>query len=57
MKGSAQDVIWRALKEAGYSLKDLMDADIRQAPQDYPRVKGRPDLNIDFRRVPNKPFS
>lgn len=53
-EGVCTDVIWRALKEAGYSLKDLMDADIRQAPQDYPRVKGRPEPNIDFRRVPNQ---
>ena len=47
------DVIWRAYKNAGYDLKELIDKDIRENTADYPRVEGRPDPNIDFRRVPN----
>ncbi|MDD4170034.1 MAG: DUF1287 domain-containing protein [Desulfotomaculaceae bacterium] len=31
-----------------------MDRDIREHPGDYPRVKGAPEPNIDFRRVPNQ---
>jgi hypothetical protein len=52
-EGVCTDVIWRALQNAGYSLKDLVDQDIRQATADYPRVAGSPDPNIDFRRVKN----
>lgn len=52
-EGVCTDVIWRALKNAGYSLKDLIDEDIANNIEEYPRVNGNPDKNIDFRRVPN----
>lgn len=52
-EGVCTDVIWRALRDAGYSLKDMVDEDIAQNVEAYPRVKGKPDPNIDFRRVPN----
>lgn len=52
-EGVCTDVIWRALKNAGYSLKDMVDEDIKNNLNKYPRVDGNPDPNIDFRRVPN----
>ena len=52
-EGVCTDVIWRAFARAGYSLKDLVDADIAENIGEYPRVEGRPDPNIDFRRVKN----
>ena len=52
-EGVCTDVIWRALKNAGYSLKDMVDEDIKNNVDEYPRVDGKPDSNIDFRRVPN----
>lgn len=52
-KGVCTDVVWRALKNAGYDLKGMLDADIAAHPERYPRVGGAPDPNIDFRRVPN----
>lgn len=52
-EGTCADLVWRAFEEAGYSLKDLVDADIASDPYAYPSVKGRPDPNIDFRRVGN----
>lgn len=52
-EGVCTDVIWRALKNAGYSLKDMIDEDIKNNVELYPRVEGKPDPNIDFRRVPN----
>lgn len=52
-EGVCTDVIWRALKNAGYSLKDMVDEDIKNNVDKYPRVDGKPDSNIDFRRVPN----
>ena len=52
-RGVCTDVVWRALAAAGYDLKSLVDADIRANLSSYPRVGGRPDPNIDFRRVPN----
>ena len=51
--GVCTDVVWRAFKNAGYSLKDMVDKDIQENPELYPRVGGKPDPNIDFRRVPN----
>ena len=51
--GVCTDVVWRAFKNAGYSLKALVDKDIADNTADYPRVGGKPDPNIDFRRVPN----
>ena len=52
-EGVCTDVIWRALKNAGYLLKDMVDEDIKNNIDKYPRVGGKPDPNIDFRRVPN----
>lgn len=50
--GVCTDVIWRAFKEAGYNLKEMIDLDIQNNRQDYPHIN-QPDPNIDFRRVPN----
>ncbi len=50
--GVCADVIWRAFKNAGYSLRDMIDADISSRPSAYPLVT-HPDKNIDFRRVRN----
>ena len=52
-EGVCTDVIWKAFEAAGYSLKDLVDADIAANVDLYPRVEGNPDPNIDFRRVKN----
>lgn len=51
--GVCADVIWRAFKDAGYSLRDMMAADIAARIDAYPRVTERDD-NIDFRRVKNQ---
>ncbi len=51
-RGVCTDVVWRALKNAGYCLRDMVDKDIMLYPGDYPRVNKR-DNNIDFRRVVN----
>lgn len=45
------DVIWYALKNAGYDLKSLIDEDIKENKDDYGSDIG--DANIDFRRVRN----
>ena len=50
--GVCTDVIWRAFREAGYSLRDMVDADIVAHREAYPEVTWR-DKNIDFRRVIN----
>ena len=50
--GVCTDVVWRAFKNAGYCLKDMVDMDVAAHVEDYPRVE-RPDPNIDFRRVKN----
>lgn len=52
-RGVCTDVVWRAFKNAGYDLKSMVDLDIERNLRDYPRVEGKPDKNIDFRRVPN----
>ncbi|WP_105614935.1 DUF1287 domain-containing protein [Vallitalea okinawensis] len=52
-EGVCTDVIWRALANAGYNLKEDMDQDIANHLEDYPRVD-KPDPNIDFRRVKNQ---
>ena len=52
-EGVCTDVVWRAFKNAGYNLKNLIDEDIKNNVDKYPRVEGKPDPNIDFRRVPN----
>lgn len=52
--GVCTDVVWRAMQNAGYDLKTLVDTDIAENPLLYPGldVTG-PDPNIDFRRVRN----
>lgn len=50
--GVCADVVWRAFKNAGYCLRDMVDADIAARPAAYPNVTTR-DPNIDFRRVKN----
>lgn len=51
-EGTCTDTIWRAFKNAGYSLRDMVNQDILNYPNDYPNIK-KPDINIDFRRVIN----
>lgn len=50
-EGVCTDVIWRSFKNAGYSLRDMVDNDIKENPSDY-NIEYR-DANIDFRRVMN----
>lgn len=50
--GVCTDVIWRAFKNAGYSLRDMVHNDIAARPEAYPNIRQR-DKNIDFRRVGN----
>lgn len=52
-EGVCTDVVWRAFRNAGFNLKDMVDSDIAANVASYPRVEGSPDPNIDFRRVPN----
>jgi uncharacterized protein YijF (DUF1287 family) len=52
-EGVCTDVVWRAFRDAGYNLKELIDKDIREDMSQYPRIEGKPDPNIDFRRVQN----
>jgi len=53
-EGACTDVIWRALKNAGYDLKANMDKDILENTKDYSKGVVVPDPNIDFRRVKNQ---
>lgn len=53
-EGVCTDVVWRALKGINVDLKQLMDQDIKENITTYPRVAGKPDPHIDFRRVPNQ---
>lgn len=50
--GVCTDVVWRAFRNAGYDLREMVDRDIARRPAAYPYVI-RPDKNIDFRRVRN----
>lgn len=50
--GVCTDLIWRAFREAGYSLRDMVDVDIAENPSAYPHIATR-DRNIDYRRVVN----
>jgi uncharacterized protein YijF (DUF1287 family) len=52
-EGVCTDLVWRAFKDAGYNLKDMVDEDIKNNPGDYKGIQGKGDPNIDFRRVPN----
>lgn len=49
--GVCTDVIWRAFKNAGYSLKNMVDNDIKNNQDEYDIQII--DSNIDFRRVTN----
>jgi hypothetical protein len=49
--GVCTDVVANALLNAGYDLRQLVDADILAYPEDYDIDE--PDINIDFRRVRN----
>ena len=51
-EGVCTDVIWRALKNAGYDLKELVDTDIKENIKLYTGID-KADPNIDFRRVKN----
>lgn len=51
-EGVCTDLIWYSLKNAGYTLKDLMDKDIRNNKKKY--GISYIDTNIDFRRVYNQ---
>lgn len=53
-EGVCTDVLWRALKYAGYNLKILIDKDIKENTKDYSDSVSKPDPNIDFRRVKNQ---
>ncbi len=53
-EGVCTDVIWRALKNAGYDLKSAIDKDISGNLKDYANSVTKPDRNIDFRRVKNQ---
>lgn len=48
--GVCTDLVWRAFREAGYSLKDMVDADIARRSDVYGEAATH-DRNIDFRRV------
>lgn len=52
-KGVCTDVVWRAFRQAGYSLKDMVDEDIKENVDLYPAVNRHPQPDIDFRRVRN----
>jgi len=51
-EGTCTDLVWRAFKEAGILLKDLVDEDIKNNRSNYSFIQYR-DPNIDFRRVQN----
>ncbi|WP_100333441.1 DUF1287 domain-containing protein [Bacillus alkalisoli] len=53
-EGVCTDVVWRGFLGANITLKDLMDEDIAENTKQYWRIDGKPDPNIDFRRVPNQ---
>ncbi len=50
--GVCTDVVWKGLKNAGYSLKDLVDEDISKNLECYTTIT-KQDKHIDFRRVKN----
>ena len=50
--GVCTDVVWRAFKNAGYCLRDMVDKDITNRPDAYTSIETK-DKNIDFRRVRN----
>jgi uncharacterized protein YijF (DUF1287 family) len=48
--GTCADVIWRALLPVGYDLREKLEKDIKENPQDYPK-NPEMDPNVNFRRV------
>ena len=50
--GVCTDVVAFALRDAGYDLRELVDADVAAAPEAYPTIE-KADKDIDFRRVRN----
>lgn len=50
--GVCTDVVWRAFKNAGFSLREMVNNDVVARPEAYPNI-GERDKNIDFRRVCN----
>ena len=50
-RGACTDMVWRAMRDAGYDLKAMVDADINAHPDAYAQVVPSPDPNIDFRRT------
>ncbi len=50
--GVCTDVVWRAFKNAGFNLREMLNNDIIARPESYPDIEQR-DKNIDFRRVGN----
>lgn len=50
--GVCTDVVWRSFRYAGYSLRDMIDKDIKARSEAYSLAQ-KPDSNIDFRRVGN----
>lgn len=50
--GVCTDVVWRAFKNAGYNLREMVDYDVSLRSEAYPAIEKR-DNNIDFRRVVN----
>lgn len=53
-EGVCTDVVWKALMEAGYKLKDMMVYDIRDTYKKGIYDIDYIDTNIDFRRVENQ---
>ncbi|MEG2018142.1 MAG: DUF1287 domain-containing protein, partial [Clostridium sp.] len=53
-EGVCTDVIWRGLEGIDINLKNLIDEDIKNNKENYWRIDGKADQNIDFRRVPNQ---
>lgn len=53
-EGVCTDVVWRALRNAGYNLKTYIDKDIKDNLSDYSGSVKSIDPNIDFRRVKNQ---
>lgn len=49
--GVCTNVIWRAFREAGYSLRSMLNDDILRDRNAYTNISGEPDPYIDFRRV------
>lgn len=53
-EGVCTDVVWYSLKEAGYSLKDMVVQDIKETEKKDVYQIDIIDENIDFRRVMNQ---